>query len=310
MHFSALKYFLETARLGSIRRAAEVLYVAPSAVSRQISLLEQRFGAPLFDRHSDGVRLTPAGRIFAAQARSTTRDFERLQSELDDLQQLRRGVVRVASADATIVNVLYRAIREFRKTYPSIEYVVQVLGSVKALTSLACEDCDLAILFEPSAHADVVEDSAFVDPIVAVASPHHPLAKYRKISIQQLAQHPIALLDDSYFTHRVVMQTLAQYALQPKIALTLSQAGFASTYAREGLGLTVVPRLLAAEDIDAGLVREIAIEHPQLQSTRFVLCRHRTRPPSLPAQAFLVALRAQFQKLRTAKNARKGNRRS
>src|SRR5450432_1872705 len=53
MQFSALRYFLETARLGSIRRAAEGLYVAPSAVSRQIALLEQNFGAPLFERHAE-----------------------------------------------------------------------------------------------------------------------------------------------------------------------------------------------------------------------------------------------------------------
>src|SRR4029077_518885 len=97
MQFSALSYFLEAARLGSIRRAAEVLYVAPSAVSRQIALLEQNFGASLFERHAAGVRLTAAGKAFALQAHATVRDFERLQSEIDDLQQLRRGVVRIFS---------------------------------------------------------------------------------------------------------------------------------------------------------------------------------------------------------------------
>src|SRR5260370_20095112 len=61
MQFSALRYFLETARLGSIRRAAEKLYVAPSAVSRQIALLERNFGAPLFERHVAAARPTPAG---------------------------------------------------------------------------------------------------------------------------------------------------------------------------------------------------------------------------------------------------------
>jgi DNA-binding transcriptional LysR family regulator len=91
MQFSALRYFLETARLGSIRRAAEKLYVAPSAVSRQIALLEQRFGMELFERYAAGVRLTPAGESFARQARATLRDFDRLHSEIDDLQQLRRA---------------------------------------------------------------------------------------------------------------------------------------------------------------------------------------------------------------------------
>ena len=97
MQFSALRYFLETARLGSIRQAAERLYVAPSAVSRQIALLEQRYGMPLFERHAAGMRLTLAGEVFARQAHATIRDFERLRSEIDDLQQLRRGIVRIIS---------------------------------------------------------------------------------------------------------------------------------------------------------------------------------------------------------------------
>ena len=69
MQLSALRYFLETARLGSIRRAAEALYVAPSAVSRQIALLEQTFGMPLFERHAAGMRLTSAGEVFASLGR-------------------------------------------------------------------------------------------------------------------------------------------------------------------------------------------------------------------------------------------------
>jgi DNA-binding transcriptional LysR family regulator len=79
---SALRYFLETARLGSIRRAAEILYVAPSGVSRQIALLEQTYRMPLFERHAVGVRLTVAGEVFARQAPATVRNFERLGSSM------------------------------------------------------------------------------------------------------------------------------------------------------------------------------------------------------------------------------------
>jgi len=64
MQFVALHNFLETARLGSIRRAAEVLWVAPPAVSRQIVLLQQNFAAPLFERRATGLRLTTAGEVF------------------------------------------------------------------------------------------------------------------------------------------------------------------------------------------------------------------------------------------------------
>src|SRR5258707_8848398 len=94
MQFSALRYFLETARLGSIRRAAEKLYVAPSAVSRQIALLERNFGAPLFERHVAGVRLTQAGEGFAQQAHATVRGFDRLHLAICDLLKPTRRTAR------------------------------------------------------------------------------------------------------------------------------------------------------------------------------------------------------------------------
>ena len=308
MHFSALKYFLETARLGSIRRAAEVLYVAPSAVSRQIALLEQKFGAPLFERHADGVRLTPAGRVFAAQAQSTKRDFERLQTEIDDLQQLRRGVVRIATVEAT-VHLLYETIRDFRKTYPGIEYDVRVLGSVKALASLAHEETEIALLFEPGVHADVVEDCAFLDPIVAVMPSQHPLADRKKVSIRELSTFRVAMLDETHVTSVLITRAYATEGLKPLVDMTLSTVGLVATYAREGLGLTFIPYLAVREDARAGRVKVAAIDNPMFQRTRFVLCRHKSRPPTLPAQAFLAALRVQITRLNTAKQVSASRRR-
>jgi DNA-binding transcriptional LysR family regulator len=199
MQFSALRYFLETARLGSIRRAAEVLYVAPSAVSRQIALLEQNFGAPLFERHATGVRLTTAGKVFARQANATVRDFDRLQSEIDDLQQLRRGLVRICCVEA-VAGLLYRTVEEFGRDYPGIIYEVRVAGSVKALAALAREECDIAITFEPEPHHDVAEVQGFRDPIVAIMHPTHPLASRTKLKLRDLSNQRVALLDDSQFT--------------------------------------------------------------------------------------------------------------
>jgi DNA-binding transcriptional LysR family regulator len=301
MQFSALRYFLETVRLGSIRRAAEALHVAPSAVSRQIALLEQQFGASLLERHADGVRATPAGEVFAAQARSTAHDFARLQSAIDDLQQLRRGVVRVASVEATVPDVLFPAIAEFRKSYPGIEYDLRIMGSVKALLSIAHQECEVGLVFEPEAHADVVEDSWFTDPVLAVMPPSHPLGKRKKLSIRELAGHRVAMLDETHVTNRMLTRAYAKEGLKPLVDITLSHVGFITAYAREGLGLTIVPQLLVLEEIRSGRLHAATIDDPLFQQTRFVLCRHKSRPPTLPAQAFLGALRDQFERFRSAK---------
>ena len=297
MQFSALRYFLETARLGSIRRAAEKLYVAPSAVSRQIALLEQRFGMPLFERYAAGVRLTPAGEAFARQAHATVRDFERLHSEIDDLQKLRRGAVRIYTVEGTVISVVYRAIAEFAREYPGITYEVQVMGGIRAMAALAAEECDIAISFEPPPHRDVEEVQSLRDPIVAIMHPSHPLASRAKVTLRDLSKHPMAVLDETHATRTLMDRALAAEGLGLQTILTVNQIGLAAAFARSNQAITFAPSHVVGTDIEAGLLKTALIDHPTLLATRFVLCRHRSRTPTLPAQAFLIALRRQFTAL-------------
>jgi DNA-binding transcriptional LysR family regulator len=297
MQLSALRYFLETVRLGSIRRAAETLYVAPSAVSRQIALLEQMFGMPLFERHSAGMRLTSAGEVFARQARATLRDFDRLHSEIDDLQKLRRGSVRIFSVAATVASVVYRAMAEFAREYPGITYEVQVTGGIRAIAALAAEECDIAISFEPPPHRDVEEVQSLRDPIFAVMHPAHPLASRAKVTLRDLAKHPVALLNDTHATRTLMDRALALEGLTLQTVLTVNEIGLALAFARSKLAITFAPSHVAHTDVDAGLLKAVLIDYPTLLSTRFVLCRHKSRPPTLPAQAFLISLRRQFTAL-------------
>src|SRR5690242_5543318 len=102
MQLSVLRYFLAVGRLGSIRQAADELHVAASAISRQIALLEDDYGTPLFERHAQGVRLTAAGEIFAQHARTTLREFERVRSDIDDVRGLKRGEVKLAVVEGVI----------------------------------------------------------------------------------------------------------------------------------------------------------------------------------------------------------------
>jgi DNA-binding transcriptional LysR family regulator len=297
MQFTALRYFLETIRLGSIRRAAEALYVAPSAISRQIALLEQKYGMPLLERHAAGVRLTTAGEVFARTARATVRDFERLQAEIDDLQNLRRGVVRICSVEATVTGLLYSTIAEFARKYPGITYDVKVVGGIRAIAALASEECDIAISFEPEPHRDVEVVQVLRDPIVAIMHPSHPLAARSKLAIADIADHSVVLLDETHATRRLLDTALASTGVSLRAILTVNQIGLAIAFARSGQAMTFAPRHIVGSDVDAGLLTTVVINSPSLLATRFVLCRHKSRPPTLPAQAFLVALGQQFAAL-------------
>ena len=96
MSINRFRYFFKVARLGSIREAADVLHVTPSAISRQIAKLEEELGTTLVEPIGRGIRLTPAGVILAGQASRMIDALEQARSEIDDLLGLHDAVTFVS----------------------------------------------------------------------------------------------------------------------------------------------------------------------------------------------------------------------
>ena len=136
MHASVLKYFIEVARCGSVRKASENLYVAASAVNRQILKLEDELGVELFDRMPNGMRLNAAGERLLKHVQSTLHDFQVMRSELDALKGERTGHVKVASMDSFFVDFLPAAIEEFPQIYPAVTYTITSYAPMEVVPQL------------------------------------------------------------------------------------------------------------------------------------------------------------------------------
>src|ERR1700758_5593745 len=121
------RYVDEVARCGSIRKAAEKLNVTSSAVNRRIMDLEEELGAPLFERRPRGVRLTAAGEVFVGFLRPQDGEVEGLKSQIEELQGMRRGTVRIACSQALALEFLPQQIADFRPRYSLVNFDVQVL---------------------------------------------------------------------------------------------------------------------------------------------------------------------------------------
>src|SRR6478736_3773962 len=99
-HLRLLTHVVEVARSGSIRKAAELLNLTPSAMNRRIQDLEAEVGTPLFERRPRGVKLTTAGEMFVRYARSQIAEADRMKSQVEDLRGLRRGPVQIMCSQA------------------------------------------------------------------------------------------------------------------------------------------------------------------------------------------------------------------
>ena len=191
LHAAALYYFREVARVGSIRKAANSMNVAASAINRQIINLEIQLGAPLYDRLPGGMRLTVAGELLLRHAIDTLHDFDRVRAAIDDLKAARSGHIAIAALDSLLVDFLPRAIDHFRVDFPAVTYSVMTAQPPEVPSMVAAGDIDMGFTFVGQIPRSVRFMAEISAPIGVVMRTDHPLAKKLVVDYDELSRYPI-----------------------------------------------------------------------------------------------------------------------
>jgi len=190
---TALRYFLEVVRCGSIREASQRLNVAASAISRAITQLEALLEAQLFDRHARGMIPSAAGEVLAVHALKSAHDSERAVHDIQALQGMRRGRVRIASTEGFAMEFMPRLISDFVKQHPGIQFHLGVHPPAECTRRILHGDADIGTTMSRTPESGIQVEHTQPSPILAVMRPGHPLARFKQISLSQLLAYPVAL---------------------------------------------------------------------------------------------------------------------
>lgn len=189
---TGFRHFMAVAEAGSIRAAARAINVAPSAISRQLTLLEAQLDVPLFERGGGKLVLTPAGELLLRGLRMVNQGQEDTLSQIAALRGLKRGHVRVATVESLTATVVPAVLTDFAERYPGIQVSLTVAGS-DAVTELVREHAvDVGFTFNESALRGLVLDLVCDVQVGAVMSPRHALARSRRIDLARCAAYPLA----------------------------------------------------------------------------------------------------------------------
>ncbi|WP_449410216.1 LysR family transcriptional regulator [Methylobacterium komagatae] len=193
MQTTSLRYFLTVARTGSIAAASSTLNVAASAISRQIANLEAELDCVLFERLPRGMSLSPAGELLARHAHQVLVRADQVVMEIREIEGLARGRVRVACSEGFALDIIPTVIADFHADYPGIRFEVTMLPPAQATHLVAQGEADIAITFAmaPVDGVDVLYDGTV--EMIALAAPHHPLAKEKDLSLSDMLNFPLAL---------------------------------------------------------------------------------------------------------------------
>ena len=239
MELRHLRYFIAVAEKLSFSDAAERLYIAQSAVSRQIKYLEDELGVKLFDRKSHPIQLTPAGQAFLEESRATLAQLEQAVHKTQRIHQGELGYLTVSFTSSIANGVFPEMLRTFRQRYPEVKLILQEEHSGSLIQRLRDRQTDIIFLYlyhEISEDNDLETMSLTQEPLVAVLPKNHPLAAKSQISLAEVKNEEFVMP-----LHQVVA------GLSEQIYHLCSQAGFVPKVVQTAVFMVTILGLVAGE---------------------------------------------------------------
>jgi DNA-binding transcriptional LysR family regulator len=249
MELRHLKYFATVAEEENISRAATRLHVSQPPLSRQIRDLEDELGVELLERSAKSVRLTPAGRIFAGEARAV---LDRVEAAVLAVRAFAKGGLReihIGYSPSLTVELLPHALREFQNRAPDVRVILHDLSSGEILEGLRQETLHAALTIQPPAKAmSGLEFEELRKYSVRVAAhPSHPLARNKRVTLTMLAAERLVGYSRRDYPeyHQWIGEIFAPLGLHPEIAEEHDGATSLIAAVETGRGVALVPESFA-----------------------------------------------------------------
>jgi DNA-binding transcriptional LysR family regulator len=286
-----LTYVDAVSRHGSIRKAADALHVASSALNRQVIDLETALGSPLFERLPRGVRLTAAGELFIGYARHTISELKVVGSRIEQLRGLVRGRVCVAAPESVADQLLPWAIKVFQAGHPKVHFQVRIGPPQELVRDLLDDQADIILTHNAPRERDVAIVAKVEQALCAIVNSDHPLAGRSKLRLRDCLACPVALQDRTLAGRVLIDQVLDRASFELEPALISNSIAMMISFARVNAGVCFQFRTLGRTHppLD-GMVAIPLIDPPLLQAKLFMAVR-RNRALPIAASAFAEQLR-------------------
>ncbi len=266
MDANILKYMalIKTVEYGSFTKAAEILSYSQSGISRMINDIEKEWGITLLERNRSGLRLTSDGLKILPLAQELCKSYEKLQIQVDDLNGLQSGIVRIGVFSSVATHWLPNIIKKFQADYPSIDYEL-LLGDYTEIEDWIAEGrVDCGFLRLPTRH-DFETIFLEQDELMAVVSENHPLADCNKFPVTALCNDPFIMLKRG--KNKEFTEIFERCGLTPNVKFTTWDDYAIMSMVESGLGIAILPKLIlrrnpyriVAKQLDISTYRSIGV---------------------------------------------------
>jgi DNA-binding transcriptional LysR family regulator len=282
MLLAQIEAFIEIARLGNMRRAADALSISQPALTARLHGLEGELAAALFRRTHTGMLLTPAGRAFLPHA---DRAIEAIRSGTSLVRELEHGVtgeLALAVAPAVSAYVLPEVLVRFTQRHPDVRLRVRTGHSEEIVDLVARGEVELGIVRQLR-DARVRSRPLYEDELVLIARPDHPFAVAGRIDVSEIKHAQLILFDRTSSYYDLTNALFRVAGVVPRGVTEVDNIEAAKRMVERGLGVALLPGTAVADAMAAGSIQEVGLSGAATIRRQIVAVE---RPGARPASPF------------------------
>ncbi len=198
MNLRDLRYLVAVAEHKHFGRAAEACFVSQPTLSTQLKKLEEFLGVTLIERSNRQVMLSPAGELIVAQAQRVLREVNTLTSMAEQFRDPLGGEFRLGIIPTVAPYLLPKILQPLRKAFPNLRLQLTEAQTAQITRMLKQGDLDAILLALPLNEENIKEVPLFKEPFLFAASKNHPKARQKKVSLKDLEDEQVLLLEDGH----------------------------------------------------------------------------------------------------------------
>ena len=255
----SLSLFNLVARTGSISQGAELAMLAIGAASKRMTDLEAAFGVPLLERHSRGVKLTPAGQALQRHAQRILGDVDQMSADLSDHAKGLLGVVRLWANTSAVTQFLPSDLAAFTRLQPGIRIELNEAESQDVVLAILDGRADLGILADRTPALGLQTRRYRSDRLVLVVPPGHALARRKKVAFAEAVDYDfVSLTQSTSLAQRLALES-GQTGKPLRIRIHVRSFDAMCQMVAAGLGIAVLPVTAVQPLIQALGLRKIEL---------------------------------------------------
>ncbi len=236
-----MRAFCQTAKTGSISRAAKRLQLSQPSVSLQIQSLEKEIGILLFERRGPHIRLTPAGQLLLEMAEPLVDGMDNLVDTFKaTVSKVTTGPLDIAAGESTLLYILPELTKHFMDQYPSITVRLHNVTGKDGTAMMRDDSADFAIGAMDEVPADLTYYPIYNYKPILIVPIGHPLASRGSVTAEDISPHGLILPPRSLSTLNQIDAVFQEHGLPCQVVLEVGGWEVIKRYVELGLGISIV----------------------------------------------------------------------